>query len=394
MMNFTKLSSFERFLPSATRTRLEDRRLLAAWSVPADDDTMVAKTRKVRKLRSSEVAWLVEQLATTEQSGISLYRALGMIAKLRGSSPVGIKTAAVQEAMSEGATLSVAVNRIIPEAGPLVAALVAAGEASGNLGEALKKAHSLQSARLKMRRKVRSAMFYPVTVLVVAVVLVTVLVTLVVPKFKDIYASTGGELPALTQFVLNLSARAPLFIAVMGALVAGVIAVITRARTDAGLRMKMHRVRLRIPVFGNLLAKGAIARIAATMASMLSAGVESLQALEYAAETAGSEPHRLALLDVRQRVGDGATFAEAFANAQLFPELMVQLAQVGEETGSLPMLLTRYSVTAGEELENSADAVTQMIEPMLMVVIGGVVGVFLMALYLPILNLGQTISGG
>lgn len=393
-MNFTKLSSLERFLPSTTRTRLEDKRLLAAWSEPADSDPTVAKMRKVRKLRSSEVAWLIEQLATTEQSGISLYRALGMIAKLRGTSAVGIKTAAVQEAMSEGATLSVAMNRIIPEAGPLVAALVAAGEASGNLGEALKKAHSLQSARLKMRRKVRSAMFYPVTVLIVAVVLVTVLVLLVVPKFKEIYASTGGELPALTQFVLNLSAQAPLFIITLGGLVAGIIAMLTRSRTDAVLRMRIHRIRLRIPIFGKLLAKGAIARIAATMASLLSAGVESLQALEYAADTAGSEPHRLALLEVRERVGDGATFAEAFASAQLFPELMVQLAQVGEETGALPMLLTRYSITAGEELENSADAVTQMIEPLLMVVIGAVVGLFLMALYLPILNLGQTISGG
>jgi type IV pilus assembly protein PilC len=285
-------------------------------------------------------------------------------------------------------------GRVIPEAGPLVSALVAAGEASGNLGEALKKAHALQTARMKMRRKIRSAMFYPITVLVVAVVLVTVLVTIVVPKFRDIYASTGGELPALTQAVLKLSSMAPLYLAVVGGLVAAGVAVLTRAKTDSALRLRIHKIRLRLPIFGNLLAKGAIARIAATMSSLLSAGVESLQTLEYAAETAGSEPHRLALLDVRQRVGDGATFATAFADAKIFPELMVQLAQVGEETGALPSLLTRYSATAAEELENSADSVTQLIEPMLMVVIGGVVGVFLMALYLPILNLGQQISGG
>jgi type IV pilus assembly protein PilC len=392
-MRIIEQEKFERFLTKNMRARIEERRLLAGWSNPQSVNSRDIATRKIRKLKTKEVAWLIEQLATTEQSGISLYRALGMTSKMRVNTPLGKKTAAIQEAMSEGATLSQAMGRLIPEAGPLISALVAAGEASGNLGEALKKAHSLQTARIKMRRKIRSAMFYPITVLVVAVVLVTILVTVVVPKFRDIYASTGGELPALTQAVLKLSSMAPLYLAITGGLVAAGFAIVTRAKTDLKLRLQIHKVRLRLPIFGNLLAKGAIARISATMSSLLSAGVESLQTLEYAAETAGSEPHRIALLDVRDRVGDGATFATAFADAKIFPELLVQLAQVGEETGALPTLLTRYSETAAEELENSADSVTQLIEPMLMVVIGGVVGVFLMALYLPILNLGQQISG-
>lgn len=377
-------------LPDTLRERLPFRpEAMPGWEL--DHDTTA---KPPRKLRAREVEWLIEQLATTQNAGIPLYRSLAMVAQMRAGTPVGEKAYSMQKAMGEGATLSQAFARHAPEAGELSRALIAAGEASGALGSALSSAHALLAARLRLRRKVRMALLYPSVVLTVAFVLVAVLVVKVVPMFEDMYSSAGADLPSVTRFVLALSRLTPVFTVVFAVLAAVVVFVVTRSRDDADLRMRLHRIRLRTPVFGPMLAKAAIARTAATLASLISSGVALLDAIEYAAATSGSAPHHEALLDARQRVADGATFSAALASAGMFPELFVQLAQVGEETGALPEMLAKFSVVAAEELESSAAGMTSLIEPALMVVIGAIVATFLLALYLPLLGIGQALTGG
>jgi type IV pilus assembly protein PilC len=148
-------------------------------------------------------------------------------------------------------------------------------------------------------------------------------------------------------------------------------------------------LKLRLPVVGPLISKGVYARVSSTLASLLTAGVPMLEALEYAAEAAGSEPHRRDLFEVRRRIADGATVSASLASSGLWPDLLIQLAIVGDEVGSLPEMMERYAAQSLEEVDSAASNLTKLIEPMLMVVIGVVVGVFLLALYLPIFNLGS-----
>jgi type IV pilus assembly protein PilC len=165
-----------------------------------------------------------------------------------------------------------------------------------------------------------------------------------------------------------------------------------KARGDHPLARRLDEFKLRMPVTGNLLDKGVNARIAATLGNLLTAGVPLLDALDHAANVAASQPYAEALRGVRDRVGDGATLADALADAELFPELLVQLASVGEESGALPDLMARYADTAEQEMAQAADTLISMIEPLMMVGIGGVVGVFLIGLYLPVISLVDQIK--
>lgn len=345
------------------------------------------------KLKLNEVSWIVAQLATTQAAGIPLFRALGMIAKMRAGTVIGTKCAALQDATSEGATLSGAMATHMPEAGTLISALVSAGEASGSLEESLRRALELTEGRQRLRRKLRSAMTYPAMVVIVCGALVTAVLTVVVPKFKEIYASVGSELPAITQLVIGMADRLPIVGALLALLVGVIIYIVRRSKTDEKLGASVDLLKLRVPVLGGIMQKAAIARIAQTLASLVSSGVSLLDALTLAARTAGTVPHTQALLFARERIGEGSTLAAALAETKLFPELMVQLVAVGEESGSLAQVLERYAKEAAEELDSSADAITSLIEPMLMVFIGVVIAGFVVALYLPVINLGKTLGG-
>lgn len=344
------------------------------------------------KLRVREIAWLLAQLATTQVSGITPYRSLGMIAQMRDDI-VGKRASRLQEALAEGATLSSALRTQIPEAGPLAGALISAGEASGGLEAALRRAADLLEARLRLRRKIRSALTYPMMVVVVTASLITVLLVVVVPRFEQIYTSTGGELPALTQTVIALSKQMPLFTLATVAIVVALAALFRRSKTDAALARRVDMAKMRVPLLGKLVRKGALARVATTISSLVGSGVPITESLGLASQTAGSVPFAAALQNARERVGEGRPLSKALAESPLFPALMLQLIEVGEETGSMVEVLEKYARTSAEELEEASEALTRLVEPLLMVVIGGVVAVFVLALYLPIINLGQQFGG-
>lgn len=369
----------------------------AAWedSAASQNKSSASRLRLPRRsrLRLKETSWLISQLATTQAAGIPLYRALGMIAKMRKGTLIGTKSQALQDATSEGATLSQAIASHMPEAGSLISALVSAGEASGALEEALKRAVELTEGRQRLVRKVRSALTYPVMVVLVCALLVIGLLTVVVPRFKEIYASVGSELPAMTQIVVAIADKIPFILVGLGALVAGAAFGWVKSRNNMKVRLYLDTFKLRIPILGPLMRKAAIARVASTLATLVGSGVSLLDALTLAARTSGSIPFANALDRTRERIGEGSTLAGALAESGEFPELMVQLVSVGEESGSLAKVLERYAVQASEELESSTEAVTSLIEPLLMVFVGVIVAVFVVALYLPVIQLGQKVGG-
>jgi len=368
---------------------------LDAWTrsgTRAESQEAEERVRRLGRVKPKDVAWLADQLATTQSAGMPLYRSLGMLAKMRAGTPMGRRLADMQRRIGEGSTLADVLALEPRMWGPMVCALVGAGEASGSLDSAFRRVGDMLEGRIALRRRIVGALTYPIAVIVITVILVATLLIVVVPRFKDIYDSLGSELPGITQLVVNLSGNAPAVLAVLAGIVAALVVVLRASRSNDRLGMAVDRVKLRLPLVGRLIGKGVHARVAATLASLVSSGVTLLDALEFAADAAGSRPHRESLLAVKRRLADGATFSASLTEDGLWPDIMSQLVAVGEEAGSLPVMLERYAERTREEVDAAAANMTRLIEPLMMVVIGAVVGVFLLALYLPIFNLGSQLK--
>lgn len=367
----------------------EERRL--AWTDSGLRVVNGAPGKEPRRGRIGlkDVAWFADQLATTQAAGLPLFRSLGMLAKMQADTPIGRRLSEIQRRIGDGDSLSQAMDAERRVWGPMVCSLVAAGEASGSLDVTFRRISTMLATRLGLRRKILGALTYPIAVMVITVVLVSALLLLVVPRFEDIYASLGSELPAITQVVVGLSGNAPAALGVVGLFVAAIVFTLRLSRRNAALGMTVDRVKLRLPLVGKLISKGVNARVASTISSLISSGVPLLDALEFAAEAASSRPHYVSLMEVKRRLADGSTFSAALAEESIWPEMMVQLVAVAEEAGSLPSMMERYAEQTVVEVDAAATGLTKLIEPLLMVVIGAIVGVFLLALYLPIFNLGS-----
>lgn len=349
-------------------------------------------TLRRERVKLSDVAWMADKLATTQAAGLPTYRALGMLGRMKSGTALGAVLLDIQKQMGDGRSLSEGFRSHERSFGPLVCALIEAGEASGSLERALAKIAELTESAVRLRRKVRGAMMYPISVIVITTVLIAALLLFVVPKFADIYNQAGGQLPPLTIAIVTASKYAPYLAVGFTGLAIMFMGLLQRAKHDVALRRRLDRIKLRVPLTGSLVRKGADARVAATMANLLAAGVPLLEAIVHAQSVAGNLIYRDALAEVRKSVSDGSTFTSALERAGTFPDMMVQLASVGEESGALPALMERYAKSAEEEVANTAEALTTMIEPLMMVVIGAIVGVFLLGLYMPIIEIGNQIK--
>jgi type IV pilus assembly protein PilC len=293
--------------------------------------------------------------------------------------------------MSEGKTLATAMATRENEWGELTVALISAGEASGGLDISIKKAATELESKERLKKKVKGALFYPAAVLAITVLLVSALLLFVVPKFESIYGDMGSGLPGITKVVLTLSDRAGVFFLIIGLLITGLVFAIKNWRKKESGALKFDQIKIKMPLVGKLFEKSSVARLASTLAALLGAGVPLLECLKYASLSVGLKTHEVALNVARERVTDGVPLAIALHETGVFPELMVQLVTVGSETGALPEMMAKYSESALEELNESAESLTTLIEPLMMVVIGGIVGIFLVALYLPVLDISSKI---
>ena len=354
----------------------------------AKKSNVVAKSRK---LKQADILWFAEQMATMQSGGIPLYKALGMVAGLKKDSNTGNIIKELQRKVGDGSTLASAMRADEKSWTLSVVALVDAGEASGTLENAFLRVVFLVEGRLRLRKKLRSALTYPLVVVVVMITLVSGMLLVVVPRFEDIYASMGSELPSITQLVVSLSSKAPFVIAlIVGATVASVFAW-RFAKNSKTLSLKLDSFKFSIPILGPLMLKGVYARVSSLLAALLSSGIPLLEALDYTSAAAGSSIHSASLTRMRRSLSDGALFSKALDDEKLWPDIMVQFATVGEQSGGLALMMEKVAKRAYEEVETSSERLTSLIEPLMMVMIGAVVGVFLLALYLPILDLGSQI---
>jgi type IV pilus assembly protein PilC len=339
------------------------------------------------RIKLKDLAVFSRQFATMINSGLSLLRALTILAEQTESKKLAAVVGQVRTEVEQGAALSAALGRHPKVFNRLYVSMVKAGEVGGFLDKVLLDLASSIEKEVELRGKVRSAMTYPVVVFVLVILIVTAMLLFIVPTFEKLYAQLQGELPWLTQLLINVS-KAMRFIAPIGlvAIIGGSFAYKRAKQSERG-GLVIDKVKLRAPVFGSLVQKTALSRFSRTFATLLGAGVPILHALEIVSETVGNEVVSRAIKDVQDSVREGESLAGPLAKHAVFPPMVVQMLAVGEETGAIDTMLGKVADFYDQEVEAAVESITSLIEPLLIVVMGGTVGVMVIALYMPMFNI-------
>jgi type IV pilus assembly protein PilC len=299
----------------------------------------------------------------------------------------------VRNDVEQGSTFADALSKHPKPFDSLFCNLVAAGEVGGILDTILNRLAVYLEKADALARKVKGAMVYPTTVLVVAIGVVVLLLVKVIPTFEKMFADFGGELPGPTQVVVSISHFMQEWIGIfLGALFVGSIAFTQARKRSYKFRKATDALFLKSPVFGSLLRKVAVARFTRTLGTMIASGVPILDGLDIVAKTAGNVVIEEALNKVRAAIAEGRTIAEPLAESGVFPGMVVQMIAVGEETGAMEVMLSKIADFYDDEVDAAVDAVTAMLEPLMMVGLGGTVGSMLIAMYLPIFKIAETIN--
>lgn len=344
------------------------------------------------KVSLKDIAVMSRQLATMISSGLSLLRALSILAEQTESKPLQRIVAQVRNDVETGVALSTSLGRHPQVFPPLMINMVKAGEVGGFLDQVLVSVAGNFESELKLRGKVKSAMTYPVVVFVVAILAVVGMLLFIVPIFESMFTSLGGDLPAPTQFLVHLSAFLKVAIFPLVALLVVFAIWWSRHKNDRGVRERVDPLKLRLPVFGKLFRKIAISRFTRNFGAMLHAGVPLLQALEIVGETSGNVVIEHATKAVQDSVRSGQSLAGPLAEHAIFPPMVVQMMAVGEDTGALDSMLGKVSDFYDQEVEATTEQLTSLIEPLMIVVLGSIIGGMIIALYMPIFSIFEYIQ--
>jgi type IV pilus assembly protein PilC len=344
------------------------------------------------KVKLKDVAVFSRQFATMINSGLSLIRALAILTD-QTESPVLAKVAGeVRLDVERGSSLSAALSKHPKVFNHLYIAMVKSGEAGGVLDAVLMRLADTIEKQVELRRKVKSAMTYPIVVLVICSVIATAMLLLIVPQFKAIYADLGGTLPLPTRVLISVSDLLkkffPFFI-VFG--IAGFFLFRRWTRSPQG-KPKWDAFKLRVPVGGALTRKAALARFSRTLAALTRSGVGILEALDIVAETSGNEVVSTAVRDTQAAVKRGDTLSRPLEQHEVFPPMVVQMIAVGEETGALDEMLDKIADFYDQEVSATVDALTSLIEPLLICLMGVIVGGMIISLYMPMFNIIKLIK--
>ncbi len=271
--------------------------------------------------------------------------------------------------------------------------LVKAGEEGGVLETVLNRLAQYIETSVKLKGKVKSALFYPAAVIVVAIVVIAFIMIFVVPKMSSMFTQSGQELPALTQMVINASNFFQHYWYMVFAVLIAIPVVFKMYYETEDGRKVLDAIAIEIPVFGDLIKKSAIARFSRTLATLLSSGVRIIDALEIASATTGNWMVEKAIIDTKDAVSRGKTLAEPLGKIPYFPNMVTQMISIGEQTGNIDQMLSKVADFYEDEVDNATQAMTSLLEPMLMVVLGAIIAVIVIAMYLPIFNMANTIQG-
>ncbi len=345
------------------------------------------------KITAKDVVIFTRQFSTMIDAGLPLVQGLTILAEQTENKTFQNVLKTVTKDVEGGSSLAEALKKHPKVFDALYFNLVAAGEIGGILDTILQRLAAYIEKAEKLKTRIKGAMTYPIIVVAVAVLVIAVILIFVIPVFQEMFSSFGKALPVPTQIVVNMSdfLKGNIHYVIV-AFIAFVFAFKKYRNTKKG-RKQTDALALKLPVFGNLLKKSAVARFTRTLGTMISSGVPILDALEIVAKTSGNVILEEIIYEVRSSIAEGQTIAEPLSEADIFPRMVVQMISVGEATGALDTMLNKIADFYDDEVDAAVEALTSMLEPLLMVFLGGAIGGLVIAMYLPIFQMAAAMGG-
>lgn len=345
-----------------------------------------------KKISTKDITVFSRQLATMMSSGVPLVQAFEIVGRGHENKNMQDLILQIKADVEVGGTLADAFAKHPRHFSDLYVSLVSAGEASGILESILDKLAVYMEKTEALKSKIRGALFYPIAVIVVAFIITCILMIFVIPQFESMFSNFGADLPALTRIVINISNWfQERWYVLFGGIIAAGIGFVQARRRSKRFGYFLDRLSLKLPVFGDLLDKSATARFARTLATMFAAGTPLVEALSSVAGACGNIVYYKATMQIRDEVTTGTQLQTAMRDTGLFNNMVVQMVAIGEEAGSLDAMLGKVADWYEQEVDDAVDALTSLLEPMIMAFLGVVIGGLVVAMYLPIFKMGQVV---
>lgn len=345
---------------------------------------------RARRINEKDIALFTRQLATMVKAGVPLLQSFDITARSHANPALQRLLANIKTDVESGTSLSQAFRKHPQYFDNLYCNLVDAGEQAGILESVLERIAAYKEKILAIKGKIKSALMYPAIVIVVAGIITAGIMLFVIPTFKQLYEGAGSELPALTALVIHIS---DMFVnwwwVILGLIVAAVLLFFQALRRSESFRARIDALSLRLPVFGPIIEKATVARWSRTFASMFSAGVPMVEALESVAGAAGNSIFEEATLRLRNDVATGVSLTSSLQAAKVFPNMLIQMVSIGEESGSLDTMVEKVADYYEREVDDAVAGISSLMEPIIMVILGTLIGTIVIAMYLPIFKMGS-----
>ena len=345
-----------------------------------------------KRIKPKDISIATRQLATMLSAGIPIASSYAAIAKGSDHEKIQEVFKEIQTEVEAGTNLSLALNRYPRLFDDLYTNLVAVGERSGNLDNLMEKIASYMENHEEIKAKIKGAMFYPAAVIAVAFIVTTLLLLFVIPQFEDLFSSFGASLPALTAALIAISRGfRDHFLSIFGAIIGSIVFIVFTYRRSEKMQRSVDRLSLRMPIFGEILRKAAVSRYARTLATMFGSGVPLVESLNSVAGATGNSLYSDACSNIRESVSTGRSLSASMADTGLFPAMVIQMTTTGEESGAIEDMLNKVADFYEREVREAVDNMSKLIEPLLMVVLGGIVGTLVIGMYLPIFKMASVV---
>ena len=358
---------------------------------------LVQKVKKQRmgrggKITDKDITLFTRQLATMMKAGVPLLQSFDIVGKGAPNPAVAKLLFDVKTEVETGSALAQAFRKYPLYFDALFCNLVQAGEQAGILESLLDRLATYKEKILGIKSKIKAALFYPVAIIVVAFIITAVIMIFVIPAFKQVFTSFGADLPAPTLMVMAISDYfVQYWYLIFGVIGGGIYGFFTAWKRSVAVQIFMDRLLLRIPVFGDLVRKSTIARWTRTLSTMFAAGVPLVEALDSVGGASGNYVYLIGTKQIQSEVSTGTSLTVAMQNSNVFPSMVIQMVSIGEETGSLDAMLSKVADFYEAEVDDAVEALSSLMEPMIMVVLGTLIGGMVIAMYLPIFKLGQVV---
>ncbi len=351
------------------------------------------KTARKRRITQEDITVFTRQLATMMKAGLPLMQAFEIVACGHSNPSMTEMLMQVRSDVEQGSALGKSFSKYPKYFDRFYCNLVSAGESGGVLESLLDKLAVYKEKTQAIKKKVKTALTYPIAIIVVAIALIFIMMMFVLPAFKEVYANMGAELPDLTQLVMNLS---DLFVdygwIMIILLIASAFGLYKLHEKSPTFQKRIDALILRLPIFGTIVRKATIARWARTTSTLFAAGVPLVEVLDSVAGASGNILYEEATQDIRAKVTQGLSLTSSMQSTDMFPNMVIQMAAIGEESGSLDDMLNKAAEFYEDEVDNSVSRLSALMEPIIMVVLGSLIGILLIAMYLPLFNLGNVVG--